>query len=172
MLDELVGMMDYVMARLDARLDGMDDDEHHWKPMDGAWDVLADGTVEHADPYGRPAEAPPLTTIAWRLWHIANESFCGFAPRAWDVVPLEDVGPAEWFASAATSRAKVQEAWRGLRAGIVAKGDEHLQQTMGPAWGPYAEATFAGLLLHVFDETVHHAAEVGMLRDLYRVRTR
>jgi len=38
---------------------------------------------------------------------------------------------------------------------------------LGPGWGPYATSTTFDLGLHVFDEVVHHAAEVGLLRDLY-----
>lgn len=41
------------------------------------------------------------------------------------------------------------------------------------AWrqsGPYAEGTRVSWVLHVLDEVIHHGAEVGLLRDLYRYR--
>lgn len=167
LLKELLEHGDYVVNRLDERLGGMTDEEHQWKPAPDAWTVLDDGTVEHADPYGRPSD-PPLTTIAWRLWHIGFQNFGGFAPRAWDVTTV-DLPIGRWHPDAASSRAAVADSYRRLRAGIVAKGNAFLEQQMGPNWGPYAEATFAGLLLHVLDETIHHAAEVSMLRDLYRL---
>ena len=44
---------------------------------------------------------------------------------------------------------------------------EAWEEPLGPAWGPYATSTTLDLALHVLDEVVHHAAEVGLLRDLY-----
>jgi hypothetical protein len=38
---------------------------------------------------------------------------------------------------------------------------------IGPSFGPYAKDSATDLALHVFDELVHHAAEVSLLRDLY-----
>lgn len=165
---ELLGTGEYVVGRLLARLEGMDDAEHRWEPVPGAWKVRDDGTVEHADARTRPDPAP-LTTISWRLWHLANENLSGFAARAWDVTPAVVID--RWSPGAQESCANVQRCWQELRAGVEAKGKPYLHEQMGPAWGPYAEATYAGLLLHVLDEMIHHGAEVGMLRDLYRIRT-
>ena len=162
----LLGDGDYVVGRLMARLEGMGDDEHGWRPVPDAWTVLDDGSVEHANAMSRPDPAP-LTSISWRLWHLANENMSGFAARGWDVEPALPID--RWFSSAEASRANVQAAWDRLRAGVVAKGEGN-QQLLGPAWGPYAEATYDALLLHVLDELTHHAAEVGMLRDLYRLQ--
>lgn len=161
----LLQLGDGVAARIDARLEGMTDEEHGWKPAPDAWTVRDDGTVEHADVTER-LDPAPLTTISWRLWHLANENMNGFAARGWDVEPALAID--RWFPSAEESRANVQVAWQRLRAGVEAKGESYLQQQLGPAWGPYAEATYAGLLVHALDELIHHAAEVGMLRDLYR----
>lgn len=166
--DLLLNTGDYVVGRLMARLDGMDDAEHRWEPMPGAWKVREDGTVEHVHAQTRP-EPAPLTTISWRLWHLANENLSGFAARGWDVTPALPID--RWYPGAQESRAGVQWCWQELRDGVEAKGEPYLHQQMGPAWGPYADATFAGLLLHVLDELIHHAAEVGMLRDLYRLRS-
>jgi hypothetical protein len=168
LLKELLETSDYVMNRLDQRLEGMTDEEHQWKPEPASWTVLGDGTVEHPDQYGRPMTDPPLTTIAWRLWHIGRENCLGFAQRAWDVAVDEPID--RWQPGADASRAALRDAYQRLRDGIVAKGNDFLEQPMGPAWGPYAESTFGGLWLHVIDENIHHGAEVGMLRDLYRVQ--
>jgi hypothetical protein len=40
-------------------------------------------------------------------------------------------------------------------------------QPIGEAFGPFAASDTADLALHVLDELVHHAAEVGVLRDLW-----
>jgi hypothetical protein len=36
--------------------------------------------------------------------------------------------------------------------------------------GPYAEYPFATLVLHLNRELMHHGGEIGLMRDLYRVR--
>ena len=33
--------------------------------------------------------------------------------------------------------------------------------------GPYAESERIGFVIHIMDELIHHAAEVGVIRDLY-----
>ena len=165
----LLGMGDGVVARIGQRLEGLSDDEHGWRPVPDAWTVLDDGTVEHADARTRPDPAP-LTTLSWRLWHIGNECLCSFASRGWDTQPV-DIALDRWFPTAAESGDAVAAAWSGLRAAVVAKGQAHLDRQLGPSWGPYAEATYAGLLAHVLDEVIHHGAEVGMQRDLYRARS-
>ena len=41
-------------------------------------------------------------------------------------------------------------------------------EPLGPVAGPYAEDDKASLVLHQLDEQIHHGAELGVLRDLYR----
>ena len=41
-------------------------------------------------------------------------------------------------------------------------------EQLGPVAGAYAEADKASLVLHQLDEQIHHGAELGVLRDLYR----
>ena len=43
---------------------------------------------------------------------------------------------------------------------------------LGPSWGPYADADTLDLALHVLDEVIHHGAEVGVLRDLWKAGLR
>ena len=46
----------------------------------------------------------------------------------------------------------------------MAPARAQVRQELGPKYGPYAEATFLGLMLHVIDELVHHGtAEVSLL---------
>ena len=56
--------------------------------------------------------------------------------------------------------------YRAWRDGIGSIDEERWWRPLGPKWHPYAEATTVDLALHVFDEIVHHGAEVGVLRDL------
>ena len=41
-------------------------------------------------------------------------------------------------------------------------------EPLGPVSGPFAEDDKASLVLHQLDEQIHHGAELGVLRDLYR----
>ena len=40
-----------------------------------------------------------------------------------------------------------------------------------PAEGPFSEHTMAALVLHINRETIHHGAEISLLRDLYAYST-
>ncbi|HLU37350.1 MAG TPA: hypothetical protein VKZ61_16430, partial [Thermomicrobiales bacterium] len=58
------------------------------------------------------------------------------------------------------------------RDGVRALGEEGLLRPCGPAEGPYAEHPLATLVLHIHREFLHHAAEIMLLRDLYRDQDR
>ena len=58
-----------------------------------------------------------------------------------------------------------------LRHGVWNRLDAAgLARPCGPAEGPYAEFPLAALVLHINRETIHHGAEISLLRDLYRAR--
>jgi hypothetical protein len=69
-------------ARLDRRLDGLTEEEFFWEPAPGAWTlhrraddrgVTTDGSGDWVLDYVLPEPHPaPLTTIAWRVAHIAS----------------------------------------------------------------------------------------------------
>jgi hypothetical protein len=40
---------------------------------------------------------------------------------------------------------------------------------LGPIAAEYADSSKAALVLHHLDEQIHHAAEIGVLRDLYQL---
>jgi hypothetical protein len=50
---------------------------------------------------------------------------------------------------------------------VTALGEDGVRQPLGPAWGPYADDSWAALVVHAQDELAHHGAEVALLRDLY-----
>ena len=76
----------------------------------------------------------------------------------------EDV---ELAPSAAGAAGFLQASYRPWREGIAGIGEPRWWQPIGPSFGPYAKDSTSDLALHVFDELVHHAAEVSLLRDLY-----
>ena len=167
--DEVVAFYDEWWRRFSERLEGLTQTEFDWEPAPGAWSVRAtpDGPkVERIEPDPDP---PPITTIAWRLWHIAIECLEGYAARVFGrtATDLRDQAFTLDVDEAVDITARSAASFR---AGLNAQGPDRLFDKLGPSYGPYAESTFLGLMLHVIDELVHHGAEVALLRDLYRSR--
>ena len=55
--------------------------------------------------------------------------------------------------------------WHKLLEALPA---EAWSEKLGPAAGPFADDDKTSLVLHQLDEQIHHGAELGVLRDLYR----
>jgi len=159
-------LLDEVWSRVRARLDGIDDREYLWEPVPGCWSVRARGDlweVERRHPEPHPA---PVTTIAWRTWHIGSECVDGFAQMLFDTGALE-LGEQEWFPDAASALEAMDAAWVVFRDRCVTLDDDAMARPLGDRFGPFAEHNHADLLLHVADEVIHHGAEMALLRDLY-----
>jgi len=179
--EEVLDQLEWHWAnQLRPRLDGLTDDECWWEPVENGWSIrprtVARGThavgagdlvIEWAVPEPSP---PPVTTIAWRLGHLAVGGFgmrasshFGDGSLSYDTV--------EWPSSAEAMLHLLDaqhDAWiRGLRS----LGADDLGRPVGPAEGPFAERTYLALALHLNREAIHHGAEVALLRDLYRART-
>jgi len=163
--EELVDLLEYAHERLGDRIEGISEQEYLWEPAPGCWSVRkGDDGVERAefDP-GQPDPAP-LTTIAWRLWHIAD-ALRSYSDRAFD---NKNGGTRDWTTSPVAAMALVDSEWDRF-VGHVRKLDQAgLERPLGPAFGPYADDSMHGLVLHAADEVIHHGAEVALLRDLYR----
>ena len=54
--------------------------------------------------------------------------------------------------------------------GVAGLDDDGLERPVGPAEGPFAEAPYADLVLHIHREAIHHGAAILSLRDLNRHR--
>ncbi|MFC9976880.1 DinB family protein [Spirillospora sp. NPDC127200] len=168
--DVLVPGFDTVWRRLLGRLDGLTDDEYLWEPAPVAWTLRPDGTgrwLIDGEGGGGPAPVPvPISTIAWRMGHIGL-TLLDYGTRLAENRPitLED---AEFGGTADEAIAFLQAHygfWRGVMTGL-----DDWTRSIGPAFGAYAEQRTADLVLHVLDELTHHAAEIGVLRDLYPYR--
>jgi hypothetical protein len=64
--------------RLQSWLSGLGDDEFFWEPVPGCWTVKPETSRPGGWTYDYewPAPSPaPLTTIAWRLVHIAGDNW-------------------------------------------------------------------------------------------------
>jgi uncharacterized damage-inducible protein DinB len=160
------GGFDHVYQRLRDRVADLDDAEYLWEPVAEMWTVREVDGKWVAD-WARPDPVPaPVTTIAWRVWHIADCLASYVAPHLGEW-PL----PGEfrdWCGDADTARRRLETAHAAFRDRITERGEDFLHSPLGEKWGPYADSSWADLVLHAMDEVAHHGAEVGLLRDLYR----
>jgi len=180
---ELGDGIGYWTDRLVGRLEGLGDDEYLWEPVEGCWSVRrgADGTWRpDLGPRGTPwtpdEVVPPVTTIAWRLWHLGASPQPGWPPTT--ASSAMDFSKRWWTAEQAHGEEGVGTAreaidalvshWKAVAELVREFDDNELLVPMGETAGPYREASVHGLVLHVADELIHHSAEVAVLRDLYR----
>lgn len=174
MLAELQDLSNHVWQRLQARLEGLTDEEYHWEPAPGCWGIRtrADGSVR-AD-VAIPATDPvPFTTIAWRLWHVIDlygESrlarLLGIPPQGTPVgLDDPDGSPPATAAEALTLLDGAHHQWD---AHLALASAEQLALPIGDEGGSFADQSGAAFVLHMLDEFIHHGAELGTLRDLWR----
>ena len=164
---QLLGSLDYVWSRFRDRLDGLTEDEYLWEPVPDCWSVRPDKAGNWLVDRDAPEPSPaPVTTIAWRLWHIGSECFAGYTSGGLGPWPLE-VRDREWFGSPAPALDALDHAWKALRDGLASLGEDGLWRPLGPAWEEFAADPWLALALHALDELAHHGAEVALLRDLY-----
>jgi DinB family protein len=170
-LDDLLSLSDYAWQRLRGRLTGLTDEEYLWEPVAGCWSIRpgADG-VWQADRVMAPAQPEPVTTIAWRMCHIGDDVLGDERNATWiGLTPEPQAAPAGKPATAAEALARLEDGYGYWRRCLERVGD--LAAEVGPVAGPYASSTRRSFVLHELDEFIHHGAEVGVLRDLYRNRT-
>jgi len=162
----LLDTFDYVGDRLRRRSDGLTDQEYLWQPVPDGWTVAEQGDRWIPHPNEDVDPPAPITTIAWRLWHIASDCLAGYVTPHLGEWPLP-VSKGEWYPDAASALAALEVAFATFRSRIAALGEEGLAAELGPDWGPYQHDTWAALVMHAIDEVAHHGAEVALLRDLY-----
>jgi len=167
---DLIALSGFAWARTRRRLDGLPDEELLWEPVAGCWSIRPDADGEPRPDWAPMPDTPLVTTLAWRLWHLAT---CYGAARnaRWLGVerPASDDETARTAPrlTADAALAGLEDAHRWWEAVLAAVPEEQLGDRLGPVAGPYADSTKAGFVLHQLDEMIHHGAEVGLLRDLY-----
>ncbi|MGW5677404.1 DinB family protein [Streptomyces sp. NPDC003860] len=120
-----------------------------------------------------PPDDAPVTTIAWRLGHLhycfAGEWEWTFGERRQDPKLMVDFSPS--------ADAAVERFWATIdrwREGVATVTEEQLD-TVGFSQYPYGSAPddpYAFVLTGSNLEFIHHMAEIALLRDLWRTRTR
>ena len=175
LLDQLGFQWDHALR---PRLDTLSDEAIHWEPVDGMWGIRRRADARSAMPQGagdivmdfdlHAVPPPPVTTIAWRLGHIAVV----YGERAANHFGDGGVcyGTMDWPLDVDGMRALVDHWHDEWVAGVAAIDAGGLARPCGPAEGPYAEEPLANLVLHVNREILHHGAEVALLMDLYAHR--
>ena len=169
----------YLDAHLHPRLAGLSDEEYFWEPVAGCWSTRRRAgrwIIDSARP-GREPDPPPVTTIAWRLAHIAvtnlgarANAFFGDDSVPEDVVMFDDRYRPPVPATATEAVALLEEVYAQWRRGVASLDDADLLRPLGPRGAYFSAEPMAGLVLHVHRETIHHGGEIGVLRDLYRAR--
>jgi hypothetical protein len=156
------------------RLQGLTDDEYFWEPVDRAWSVrrTADGVVALDGDGVRPPDPPPVTTIAWRVMHIAVGVFATRASTFFgdgtggDMFDERHRPPLP--GSAAAGLALLESSYQRWRDGLLSLDERAFLEPLGPRGSYFADQPMAALALHLNRETMHHGGEIGLLRDLYR----
>jgi hypothetical protein len=177
----LIDQLDfYMQAHLLPRLEDLTDDEFFWEPVDGCWSIrqLADSSwfIETTWPDPEP-DPQPVTTIAWRLGHLAVSNlatrvsaFFGDGSLPEGLGMFDDRHRPPVPSTAADAVALLESSYDRWRSGLAALDDDGFLRPLGPAGENFAADSMAALVLHVSRETMHHGGEICLLRDLYRAK--
>jgi hypothetical protein len=166
---ELSSQLDWHWTnQLRPRLEGLTDDEYFWEPVSGCWSVRPIGGGKFmADFQFPPPDPPPVTTIAWRLSHIAGGILAGRNAKHFNG-PAFDIRTFDWPGTARAALDMIDDGYARWKTGVMALDDAGLARDVGHL-EPFP-APMAALVLHINREIIHHGAEVALLRDLYRAR--
>jgi hypothetical protein len=161
------------------RIEGLTDAEYLWEPVAGAWSIRRRGEAVTVDAYGPgdwvldherldPFAPGPLTTIAWRLGHLVS----AFAGRFEWTFGARRTPPQEVVAFTPHAAEALDELWAGIERWVGAVGSMTADQLDTPGFGQYPggldpELPFIGIVWWMNRETIHHLAEVALLRDLF-----
>ena len=171
LIDEFVKLSDKFYDRFTARIEGLTDEEYLWEPADYCWSLTPwkDGKLRLQ--WGLVFdETPPVTTIAWRYTHISDllseercATYVGLEPEGEDLI--KEGAPPD----AASARDFFERAFARWKRYVSAIDESKVYEKVG--LNPrFPESTRAEFVLHILDEVIHHGAEIGVLRDLYRAR--
>jgi hypothetical protein len=180
LVDALVQQIDRAFRRGRRRLEGLSDDEFLWEPVPDCWTIhrrrpederwapgvqfFVGGRGDWVYDYAIPdPETPPFTTIAWRIVHTAvvNQTyhqriFHGTEPDFEDEIPHTAATAVRWW----------EETLRRHGDTLAGSSDAELSRMVAAGWGETLSVRDWSIVL--IEENVHHMAEVGVLRDLYR----
>ena len=182
-LDCLRRAFDHASRAARWQVEGLTDDEYFWEPATPCWSVRRRTETDWPHVWGRGAfvvedvgpgpdaigEPPRVTTIAWRVAHLAAwldvyRTWIGGSP---DRLPLDEFDiPAD----AAGAVAWLEGAQSSFRKEIDDLEQRDLDRVLTT---PYEEHRSIANLVHGMTlEQYHHSAEIGCLRDIHRGHAR
>lgn len=162
--DVILDSMDRMFDQLMERLQGLSTDEYLWEPVPGMWSVrVSDNGTAVVDGAGdRDIDPAPVTTIAWRLWHVAVDCLDDYTRRfAGDTKDAR----AEWTLNVDEAVWTLRENWGRYRDVVVGR---NWWDQLGESWETWSNHSIADMAMHASNELVHHGAEIALLRDLHR----
>lgn len=174
--DLLIGQLAFYWdAHLRPRLDGLTDEEYFWEPVPGCLTIRPDADGNYRADGDAPTGPQPVTTIAWRMMHIAvgcfvtrSSTFFGDGSVGDDADMFDPRHvPADLPHTAAEGIAFLDDSYRAWHGHVSALGDAALQAPLGPKGAYFSDEPMAALIVHVNRETMHHGGEIGLLRDLF-----
>ena len=149
------------------RVEGLSEEEFWWAPVDDAWTVRETERGTWAADYEEPDPVPaPITTIGWRLVHVAecklmyHEYAFGDARLTWPELDSPH--------TAADAIAALERGQELVAADLRSLDDGGLERPVRTNWGETWPAwRIVWTMIH---HDLWHGGEIGALRDLYRVR--
>jgi hypothetical protein len=169
-------------TQLRPRLDGLTDEEYFWEPVPDCWSVRRRGEGSAPsrlgageyliDLAGQDLDPPPVTTIAWRLAHIMvgcfvmrldHEEFGG--PQVYQGSYRAGYDAFTYAPTAAAALDQLDALYLRWSEAVRLAGEEGLQRA-----SEFHDEPLSTVILHINRETIHHCAEIALLRDLYRAK--
>lgn len=165
--DVLLAPLQESWRQLSERLVGLTEQEYRWEPFRPCWSVAQRSDGSWFGEIVRPEPTPkPVTTIAWRLWHIGEDCFESYSRRAFGQT-AGDLPVGDWVVSHSEAVSFTGACVGHFGRQMAALDTEQLFTQLGSTWGPFADRTYADLLQHATRELTHHAAEIAVLRDIF-----
>jgi hypothetical protein len=157
--------MEEAYEPLRDRVEGLSEEEFFWEPVPGCWTLRLMPNERWDVDYSIPDPDPaPLTTIAWRLLHVAtckvmyHEYAFGPGRLTWDTIEYPHTVP-----TAMTLLARGQQLLMDDLAGLTDEGlDLEVMTNWGERWPAWR------IFWTMIGHDVGHGGEIGCLRDLYR----
>lgn len=149
-------------------VDGLTDPELRWEPVPGCWSVERTASGRRRLPWDSPGATTPVTTIEWRVAHLAlwttvyHDWIFGDATMTGDAPDIPDgVGALLGWLFYAQDR---------FDAATAALDDDRLDVERPTQWDGLLPTW--QLIWAIVAEQLHHGAEIGTLRDVRRGHAR
>ena len=165
-VDLLAFQMEEAYSVMRRRLDGLTDEEFTWSPVPDPWTVYQDEDAGWTYHYEEPDPEPaPFTTIGWRLVHVALCKVIyhewAYGPRPLNFINVENPR------NVASSISMLEQGQALLVEDLSSLSDDDLDTEVLTNWGEAWPAW--RIFWTMIDHDSHHGAEIGVLRDLYRI---